>query len=304
MPNDQIVKLIMTMFKEKDIAWWSAEDFRKMLEGGGLSQAAYFKPLVEAQEQVTRNSAGLIFLGIVLLLLALLRIVNERYSWRAKVMVTFSTILSLSGMSFYYYQQHVGLQLSERNLVTSVALQPTNLKTMVRSGNEWKKVTKELKANFSSQDVYPGADLASKLTAKDLANMVHDQVTTLKWIELTFKYKDDDLIFKHRKFDDEGKKVIEEKVNNTLMPALSKLTYIESGILWVSIISLIAVSTFFREMTYRQLFLLITGQAFILGLLMTFSVTNRELTIPKAYQEVYDFTTEELLKVEKPLESE
>lgn len=304
MPNDQIVKLIMEMFKAKEISWWTAEDFRKMLEGGGLSQAAHFKPLVEAQEQVTRNSAGLILLGIVLSLLVLLRIVNERYSWRAKVMITFSTILSLSGMSFYYYQQHVGLQLSEHNLVTSVALQPTNLKTMVRSGNEWKKVTKELKANFSSQDVYPGADLASKLTAKDLANMVHDQVTTLKWIELTFKYKDDDLIFKHRKFDDEGKKVIEEKVNNTLMPALSKLTYIESGILWASIISLIAVSTFFREMTYRQLFLLITGQAFILGLLMTFSVTNRELTIPKSYQEVYDFTTEELLKVEKPLENE
>lgn len=67
MPNDQIVKLIMSMFKEKDIVWWTAEDFRKMLEGGGLTQAAHFKPLVEAQEQVTRNSAGLIFLGIVLL---------------------------------------------------------------------------------------------------------------------------------------------------------------------------------------------------------------------------------------------
>lgn len=31
MPNDQLVQLIMAMFKEKNIAWWSAEDFRKML---------------------------------------------------------------------------------------------------------------------------------------------------------------------------------------------------------------------------------------------------------------------------------
>lgn len=304
MPNDQLVQLIMTMFKEKDIAWWSAEDFRKMLEGG-IPQAAHFKPLVEAKEVAFSNTIGMLATGIVLLTLIILVWVKDRYMTKAKVLITFSMILSFFGLGFFHYQRYTGLQFSEKQLVTSVALQPTNLKTMVRNTGEWKKITLDMKANFSSKDVYPGPDLINLLSNKEIADMVHDQVTTLKWIELTFKYKDNDLIFKHRKLDDEGKKLIEEKVKDTVKRNSNTLGHVERILATLSMIAIVYMTFLLKDsISLRKLMLIVVIQAVFTGLLMTASIYSRAIIIPKSYQEVYDFTTEELLKVEKPLETE
>lgn len=107
MPNDQLVQLITAMFKEKNIAWWTAEDFRKMLEGG-ISQAAHFKPLAEAKEAALGNTIGMLATGTLLLMLIILIWVKDRYMTKAKVLITFSMILSFLGLGFFHYQRYTG----------------------------------------------------------------------------------------------------------------------------------------------------------------------------------------------------